>query len=142
MSKIQSRRGSVRGFTLIELMIVVAVVAILGAIAYPAYTDAVRKSRRGQAKADLLQITQVAERFRTVNGTYEGFEVPEAKQTSPEEGPARYEIEVSNRTASTFTLTATPVTGSGQEHDEKCMELSITQAGVKEASGSDPDACW
>ncbi|MDW7601742.1 prepilin-type N-terminal cleavage/methylation domain-containing protein, partial [Stenotrophomonas maltophilia] len=55
-----------RGFTLIELMIVVAVVAILAAIAYPSYSEHVRKSRRAQAKADLVEYAQLAERFHTV----------------------------------------------------------------------------
>jgi type IV pilus assembly protein PilE len=129
------------GFTLIELMIVVAVVAILAAIAYPSYNDAVRKGRRGQAKADLLEAVQLAERFRTVNGTYEGFVLPAAYSVSPREGPARYNVGFEGA-AGTFTLTADPISGGGQDKDTKCLALSITQAGVKDASGSDADNCW
>ena len=58
------------GFTLIELMIVVAVVAILAAIAVPSYQEQVRKSRRAQAKADIVEYVQMAERFFTVNNTF------------------------------------------------------------------------
>ena len=135
-----SRRGA-RGFTLIELMIVVAVVAILAAIAYPSYSDAVRKSRRGQAEADLLEIAQLAERFRTVNGSFNGFAIPATKTNSPNTGTARYRLAVAT-TASTFNLTATPVSGGGQEKDTKCLELSLTQAGVKGATGPDGVDCW
>lgn len=60
-----------RGFTLVELMIVVAVIAVITMIAVPAYNEQVRKSRRGLAKSDLLELTQCAERFHTTNGTYE-----------------------------------------------------------------------
>ncbi len=76
--------AQVRGFTLIELMIVVAVVAILSAIAYPSYTEHVRKSRRAQAKVDLVEYGQLAERFHTVQNTYSGFTLP--TNVSPREG--------------------------------------------------------
>jgi len=60
---IDMKRSSSRGFTLIELMIVVAVIGILAAVAYPSYQDSVRKSRRADGKTALLQAVQVAERF-------------------------------------------------------------------------------
>lgn len=77
------RRRSL-GFTLIELMITVAVVAILAAVAVPTYQDQVRKSRRAQAKADLVEYSQMAERFHTVQNTYQGFALPSTR--SPREG--------------------------------------------------------
>lgn len=61
------------GFTLIELMIAVAIVGILAGIAYPAYNDAIRKSRRAQAKADLAELSQRAERWYTAKNSYAGF---------------------------------------------------------------------
>jgi type IV pilus assembly protein PilE len=128
-----------RGFTLIELMIVVAVVAILAAIALPSYTEHVRKSRRAQAKADMLEIAQMLERRFTTNRSYAGFDVTPFNQ-SPRDGDARYEIDVDPLTATTFTIVATPV--GGQESD-RCGELSLSHQGAKTASGSLGSAqCW
>ena len=62
-----------QGFTLIELMIVVAVVGVLAAIAYPAYTDSVLKGRRAQARAALTELLQQQERYMTQNNCYLGF---------------------------------------------------------------------
>jgi type IV pilus assembly protein PilE len=139
-------RRAARGFTLIELMIVVGVVAILAAIAYPAYTDAVRKGRRGQAKADLMELSQLAERWKTVNNTYVGFGSPGGGGVlngemgrSPRTGAQFYSVSIA-ATATTFTLTATPGSGSDQANDG-CGALSINQAGAKTKTGSKAD-CW
>lgn len=130
----------VRGFTLIELMIVVAVVAILATIAVPAYADHVRKSRRAQAKADLVEYAALAERFHSVNNTYEGFTFPngEGSIASPREGgTAAYTITM-DAGSRTFTFTATA--GEAQSKD-KCGNLSVNQANVKTAGG-ELHECW
>ena len=133
-------KGRVRGFTLIELMVVVAIVAILAAIAYPSYQEQIRKSRRAQAKADLVELTQALERFRTVQNTYAGITLPFTQ--SPRAGTARYTLAVSGNTATAFTLTATPQSAGGQDAD-RCGTLTINQAGVKTESGSaDYSECW
>ena len=96
------------GFTLIELMIVVAAVAILAAIAVPSYNDAVRKSRRGQAKADLVECAQTAERHHTSFNSYATFTLP--VNSSPREAgaTARYTLALNPAPGqSTFTITAT-----------------------------------
>lgn len=132
-----------RGFTLIELMVVVAIVAILVSIALPSYNDAVRKGRRGQAKSDLVELAQRAERFRTVNNTYLGFALTAGiDDRSPRVGnTAFYAVALENQAAGTFTLRATPQ--NGQEADTLCGELTIDQAGVKTESGTGSlSDCW
>jgi len=131
------KRRSALGFTLIELMVVVAVVAILAAVAVPGYQDQVRKSRRAQAKADLVEYGQRAERFHTVNNTYQGFTLP-ATQSPREGGTARYTLGI-QQAASTFTITATP---QGTQAKDKCGTMSINQAGVKTPAEATVAGCW
>lgn len=133
-------RKRARGFTLIEVMIVVAIVAILAAIAYPSYAEHVRKGRRGQAKADLLEVTQLLERYRTVNNRYNGFDMTAFAQ-SPRQGTTYYNLALGAPDADSYSLTATP-TGS-QTKDTQCGALSINQAGVKTIDGTgSAERCW
>lgn len=129
------------GFTLIELMIVVAVVAILAAIAYPSYVDHVRKSRRAQAKADLVELAQLAERHHTVSNSYAGFALP--FERSPRESAqtaAWYEVALEPAsTQTTFTLVAT---AKNDQVNDRCGNLSLNQAGVKTASKGTVAECW
>ena len=124
-----SARGFEGGFTLIELMVVVAVVAILAAIAYPSFQDAVRKSKRGQAKADMVEYAQLAERWHSVQNSYVGFELPE--DVSPREDGApqsRYNLTLDDVTANEFTINAEAV---GDQEEDRCGDLSLNQAGEK-----------
>lgn len=141
---IDARRGRERGFTLIELMIVVAVVAILAAIAYPSYQEYVRKARRAQAKADLVELAQMAERFHTVNNTYDGFggssgnDLPITQSPREAGSTAHYTIAMNIHTQSAFKFTATAA--SEAQKKDKCGNLGINQAGVK-TPGELAD-CW
>lgn len=131
-------RGSEGGFTLIELMVVVAVVAILAAIAYPSFQDAVRKSKRGQAKADMVEYAQLAERFHSVQNTYVGFDLPE--DFSPREGGTiRYNLTFDDATANEFTINAQ---AAGDQAKDRCGDLSLNQAGVKTNSKGELSDCW
>lgn len=140
---------SAHGFTLIELMIVVAVVGILMAVAVPAYNDSVRKGRRGQAKADLMELAQILERHYTVHGSYidnrggdstdpgDDFALPITQ--SPKTGDAFYVLAANPRTATTYTLTATP---QGGQAEDRCGTLSITHTGQKSATGGTQEQCF
>lgn len=131
-----------RGFTLIELMVVVAVVAILATIALPSYQDSVRKSRRGQAKTDMLEITQALERHYSINRDYSTFAVPADWDQSPREGDAQYVVTgFDAMTPTAYELTATPQ--GGQANDLRCGTLRIDSRGRKFVSGTDSVAdCW
>lgn len=131
-----------RGFTLIELLIVIAIVAILAAIAYPGYQEHVRKTRRTQAKADLLEITQMLEREFTLNRSYAGFDQDSFDQ-SPRTGTAYYRIAYAPEAGlvNSYVLTAEPE--GPQEADLKCGTLTIDNLGAKTASGTLGAAgCW
>jgi type IV pilus assembly protein PilE len=129
----------VRGFTLIELMIVVAVVAILAAVAYPSYQEQIRKSRRGQAKADMVEYAQLAERRHTADNSYAAFALPVAQSPREPGSPARYNLVFAGN-QTTFTITATP---TGAQAEDRCGTLTINQAGQKTRSTAVAfNECW
>lgn len=138
------------GFTLLELMIVVAVVAILAAIAIPGYQEQVRKTRRSEATAALLSVAQALERFSTVNGTYVGTAGnPSATPPTPNVNAlcnrnlTYYTISCTSLTATAFEVRAVP---TGQQTGDKCGTFSYTQAGAKAlvnpATGVTTVQCW
>lgn len=107
-----------KGFTLIELMIAVAIVGILAGIAYPSYQESVRESRRADAKGVLLGFANAMERHYTENNTYLGAATGGGdtgapaifSTTSPVGGGAAfYSLTISAATARAYTLLATPV---------------------------------
>lgn len=137
------QRGS--GFTLIELMITVAIVGILAAIAYPSYQEQVRKGRRADAMAQLVTLAQAYERYYTSNNTYVGFfaALPAGQKNSPTQGTAYYVITAPTETRTAFTLTATRQSAGNQTSD-RCGELSINQAGTKSIANATAtrEECW
>ena len=143
MNCISGRRRSVAGFTLIELMIVVAVIAILAAIAYPSYQEQIRKSRRAQAKADLVEYAGLAERYHTVNNTYVGFALPATQSPREAGATAHYTLALNPAaTQSAFTIASTAATASQQA--DRCGNLGTNQAGVKTRSNTATalSECW
>ena len=139
MSIVTLRSRAAAGFTLIEVMIAVVVVAILCAVAYPSYADHIRKSRRAQAKADLVEYAALAERYHTVNNTYVGFTLPTT--VSPREGGAAHYTLALNPAPSQsgFGITAT---ANGPQARDVCGNLSINQANVKTNSAGTLSDCW
>jgi type IV pilus assembly protein PilE len=123
-----------KAFTLLELMIVVAIVGILASIAIPSYQESVRKSRRADATGALLVLANKMERFYTVNNTYSG--APEDDDTE------FYDLTATNLGATTYTLSARPITGSAQVGDY-CGTLTLDQTGAKgQATGQAIGDCW
>jgi len=145
----QARRKAVhfrggRGFTLIEVMVVVAIIGILAAVALPAYKDQVTRGKRSTAQAVLLEGSQFMQRFYAAQNTFTAGDTnfPAVLKQSPKDVAAAnkaYTISVAV-TARTFTLTATPVLA-----DSKCGNLTLDDTGTKGLSGTYSGTvadCW
>jgi type IV pilus assembly protein PilE len=154
MPKASVNATSNRGFTLIELMIAVAVVSILATIAVASYSSQVKKSRRTDARSALLDLAGREEKLFSTANAYSalpsdlgygavgtlwpikvGSDYYQVFVTSPD--PTQVGI------AESYSITAVPVPGSTQAGDTTCLSLSVNQLGAQTSTGSGTAAtCW
>lgn len=140
-------KRTMHGFTLIELMITVAIIGILAGIAYPSYQDSVMKSRRRDAQGALMGLANAMERHFTETNSYLGAADADDKPTiyasqSPVDGgTAYYDLTIDPVTATTFTLNATP---TGPQSNDKCATLTLTNTGARGFTGTGVTSadCW
>lgn len=132
------------GFSLVELMIAIVIIAILVSVALPSYQDSITKTRRGEGKALLLQGAAAQETNFTeynqyaVDITVDTPPTKRALRTSSENG--YYNLAISGATTTTWTLTAAP---QAPHSDAICGSLTLTHLGVKGITGSGTvEQCW
>jgi type IV pilus assembly protein PilE len=134
-------RAAQRGFTIVELMITVVVVAILTSIGYAAYGEQISKSRRAAARALVLDVMQHEERFFTENNTYTtdltAMGYGATLYTDRNTHSIGLAAGATGAIATSVAVTATAVTA-----DAKCTALTLTSANAQSGTGSQPAVCW
>jgi len=141
-----------RGFSLVELMITVAIVALIAAVAVPSYRQYVMRAKRADATGALLRLASAQERFYLQNNTYASealMDDPPPNGLGIDTATERGFYVLSMDPAATagayvdgYTATATADAGGEQADDDDCVTFSVDNLGVRTATGANTDRCW
>ncbi|HHJ12408.1 MAG TPA: prepilin-type N-terminal cleavage/methylation domain-containing protein [Chromatiales bacterium] len=134
------------GFTLIELMIVFAIIGIIAAIAYPSYQEYINRTRRADGKAEMMNVAQLLERCFTRSGRYNGCDIDKDGTVDSADGSITFTSDSGfytltvTPTATAFTISAAP---QGAHASDACGNLTLNDQGTRGVTGSKPVAeCW
>lgn len=136
-----ARRQRIRGFSLVELGVTMAIMAILAVIVIPSYSEHIRKTRRTEAMSALLDLANRMERYYSDQGTYTGATVAGLRGGDQSEN-GHYTLSVSALAADSYSVQAAPT--STFQSGDKCGNYTLTSAGEQGVSGSGMTAadCW
>lgn len=149
ITKIRAAKALISGFTLIELMIVVAIIGILSAIAYPSFQDSIYKGRRAEGRTALMDLLQQQERYATQNGRYLAF-AKDASDTpfkvySGDAGgtKAKYKLYAEACSSDTNAIRdCVKVWADPVSSDPAAGKLWLQSSGVRGCDGNQPSVCW
>ncbi len=133
-------RGNLRGFTLVELMMVIAIVGILGAISMSFYGNYVTDANRTDGRTALTETATSLEKCKALYSIYNSANCNVAFPVTSDEG--LYTVAATAIAGPTFTLTATPVVGAYQAGDTDCTTLTLTSTGIEGGTGANVTECW